>query len=154
MKKTFIFAVLTVLTGALFAQTPAVKTATGSKKAPAAKPVSAAAGQPEPAPRPAPAEKPAAKQAEEPEESMVMIDDRSETAATGAARASDSEEPAAVPGGIPSSYGQCKGVVNDGGRSLLVFESADDGALSFVQVVFGKTGVSWKLVAALPRSSD
>jgi hypothetical protein len=59
-----------------------------------------------------------------------------------------------VPGGIPASYGQCKGVMNDGGRTLLVFESADDGAISFVQVTLGKAGAAWKLVDRIYRSAE
>ncbi len=62
-------------------------------------------------------------------------------------------EPSGV-GGLPSSYGQCKGVVNEGGRSVLVLESPEDGALSFVQVTVGKSDVSWKLIGRIPRSSD
>lgn len=99
-----------------------------------------------------------AKPAEEPEESVVMIDSKAEPEETGrfsaAGYAPDQDEAPAVPGGMPSSYGQLKGVMNDGGRSLLVLESPDDGAITFVQVTAGKAGVSWKLVDRIPRSLD
>ena len=60
----------------------------------------------------------------------------------------------AVQAGLPSSYGQCKGVIADAGRNLLIFESPDDGSVSFVQVTVGKANVSWKLVDRIPRSAD
>ncbi|MGD9642533.1 MAG: hypothetical protein AB7V08_07310 [Elusimicrobiales bacterium] len=142
MKKTFICAALTVMAGALFAQTPVAKAKTA-----AAKPAAAA-----PAQKSEPV-KPAAKAVEEQEESMVMIDDKTESDYSRGASADADEQPA-VPGGIPSSYGQCKGVMNDGGRTLLVFESADDGSISFVQVTLGKTGAAWKLVDRIHRSAD
>ena len=44
--------------------------------------------------------------------------------------------------------------MNDGGRTLLVLESPDDGTITFVQVIAGKAGVSWKLVDRVPRSLD
>ena len=59
----------------------------------------------------------------------------------------------AVPGGIPASYGQLKGAINDSGRSLLTFES-DDGTISFVQIFVGKSAVSWKLISRIYRSAD
>ncbi|MDA8131051.1 MAG: hypothetical protein M0011_06055 [Elusimicrobia bacterium] len=102
--------------------------------------------------------KPAAAQtkaADEQEDSGVLIDSTKYDAED-----SDvgTETPAyvgaGVPGGIPSSYGQCRGVMTEGGRSLLVFESLDDGAISLVQVTFGKTGVSWKLAGRIPRSGE
>jgi|GEM_PF-1222132 len=128
-----------------------------AKPAPAATPAAAA-----PAAQPAPARKAVkqepAKPAEEPEESVVMIDSKAEPEETGrfsaAGYAPDQEEQPAVPGGMPSSYGQLKGVMNDGGRTLLVLESPDDGAITFVQVIAGKAGVSWKLVDRIPRSLD
>ena len=54
---------------------------------------------------------------------------------------------------MPASYGQLKGTLSDGGRSLLVFES-DDGTISFVQIFTGKNAVSWKLVSRIYRSAD
>ena len=66
----------------------------------------------------------------------------------------DAERGADVPGGLPSSYGQCKGVMNEGGRTILIFESLDDGAIYFVQVNVGKNSVSWKLVDRILRSAD
>ncbi len=106
----------------------------------------------------APAAKAARPQAEEPEEAMVMIDSKTEPEETGrfaaAAFDQDADNAPAVPGGLPSSYGQLKGVMNDGGRTLLVLESPDDGAITFVQVTAGKTAVSWKLLDRIPRSLD
>ncbi|HAN05994.1 MAG TPA: hypothetical protein DCQ25_12305 [Elusimicrobia bacterium] len=157
MKKTFICAALTVMAGALFAQTPAGKAKPAPAKPAAAAPVITAQAAPKPA-APAPAKKPesakpAPKPVEDQEESMVMIDDKADSDYSRVSSADADEQPA-VPGGIPSSYGQCKGVMNDGGRTLLVFESADDGAISFVQVTLGKTGAAWKLVDRIYRSAE
>jgi len=157
MKKTFICAVLTVMAGALFAQTPVAKAKPAAAKPAAAAPVTTAQAAPKPAAA-APAKKtepvkPAAKAVEEQEESMVMIDDKADSDYSRVSSADADEQPA-VPGGIPASYGQCKGVMNDGGRTLLVFESADDGAISFVQVTLGKTGAAWKLVDRIYRSAE
>lgn len=91
----------------------------------------------------------AVKPQEDAEEAGVMIDSRGEAEA-------DDERPAPAetgPAGIPSSYGQCRGVMADGGRNLLVFESIEDGSISFVQVTTGK-GVSWRLVGRIQRSND
>lgn len=100
----------------------------------------------------------AARQAEQDaEESVVMIDSKSDAEATGrfsgAAFGEEQEEPA-VPGGMPSSYGQLKGVVNEGGRTLLVLESQEDGAITFVQVTAGKNSVAWKFIGRIPRGMD
>lgn len=160
MKKTFICAALTVMAGALFAQTPVEKAKAAPAKPAAAAPVITAQAAPKktapavPAPvkKPEPA-KPAPKAVEDQEESMVMIDDKTDTDTSRGASAYADEQPAA-PGGIPSSYGQCKGVMNEGGRTVLVFESADDGAISFVQVTLGKTGAAWKLLDRIYRSAD
>ncbi|PKM98643.1 MAG: hypothetical protein CVU79_01945 [Elusimicrobia bacterium HGW-Elusimicrobia-3] len=158
MKKTFICAALTVMAGALFAQTPVAKTKPAPARPAAAAPVVTAQAATKktapaaavPAKKPEPA-KPAPKPAEEQEESVVMIDDKADTDYSGVSSADD--QPAA-PGGIPSSYGQCKGVMNDGGRTVLVFESADDGAISFVQVTLGKTGAAWKLLDRIYRGAE
>ena len=97
----------------------------------------------------------AAKQEQDAEESVVLIDSKAETEETGTSADYGAErEERTVPGGLPSSYGQCKGVINDGGRNILVFESIDDGSLSFVQLVVGKSAVSWKLLDRIPRSGD
>lgn len=159
MKKTFICAALTVMAGALFAQAPAEKAKPAPAKPAAAATVITAQAAPKPAAaapatakKPEPA-KPAAKPAEDQEESMVMIDDKGDSDYSRASSADADEQPA-VPGGIPSSYGQCKGVMTDAGRTLLVFESADDGAISFVQVTLGKTGAAWKLVDRIYRSAE
>jgi len=142
MKKTFIWAVLTVMAGALFAQAAGEKIKAAPVLTAQAAPKQTAA----PAKKPEPA-----KPVEDQEESVVMIDDRTDSDYT---RVSSAEEQPAGPGGIPSSYGQCKGVMNDGGRTVLVFESADDGSISFVQVTLGKTGAAWKLVDRIYRSAE
>lgn len=90
----------------------------------------------------------AVKPPEAAEETGVFIDTRG-----------DAEEDAAqareqAPPGIPASYGQCRGVMTDAGRNLLVFESAEDGTIAFVQINTGGPDVSWKLVGRIPRSSD
>ncbi len=133
----------------------AAKTATkAAAKAAAKTPAAQPAAQPAQAAQAAPA-KQAAKAGDQDEESMVMIDNKAEidenryTASEG-----ETEERAAVPGGLPSSYGQCKGVVTEGGRTVLVFESADDGAISLVQLTLGRAGASWKLLDRIPRSAD
>ena len=110
-----------------------------------------------PAAAPAAKAKPDAKADQEGEESVVMIDSKADIDETGrfsAAGGDQDEQQPAVPGGLPASYGQLKGVLNEGGRSLLVFESPDDGAITFVQVTVGRTGVAWKLVDRIPRSGD
>lgn len=158
MKKTFICAVLTVMAGALFAQTPVAKAKPAPAKPAAAAPLitaQAAPGKTAPAAA-APAKKtepakPAPKSVEDQEESVVMIDDKADTDYS---RVSAADDQPAAPGGIPSSYGQCKGVMNDGGRTVLVFESAEDGAISFVQVTLGKTGAAWKLLDRIYRSAE
>ena len=92
------------------------------------------------------------------EEGAVMIDARSDEDYSG--RLSDNEPAAAaegqdpvIPGGMPASYGQLKGTLNESGRSLLVFEN-DGGILSFVQILAGKNVVSWKLISRIYRSAD
>ncbi|MCX5791715.1 MAG: hypothetical protein NTY45_05775 [Elusimicrobia bacterium] len=94
----------------------------------------------------------------EPEEGTVMIDSKAGAEETeryaGQPEGADAERGADVPGGLPSSYGQCKGVMNEGGRTILIFESLDDGAIYFVQVNVGKSSVSWKLVDRILRSAD
>ena len=100
------------------------------------------------------------KQAEaEADEGTVMIDSRADQEETGrfaAQPAADAAERADmdVPGGMPSSYGQCKGVISEGGRNVMVFENPEDGTLHFVQVTLGKNSVSWKLMDRILRSGD
>lgn len=156
MKHTFAVALLFACAVALAAQAPAEKPKPAPEKkpaaaAPAAAPAPAPAPQPEqPAARkPAPA-KAAPKPAEEPEESMVMIDDRAEPEGRQPGAAEGGERPAGALG-LPNSYGQCKGTLTEGGRSILVFENPEDGELTFVQVTFGKTGVAWRFVDAIKR---
>lgn len=109
----------------------------------------------QPAPAAAKAAAAQVKATDEQEDSGVLIDSTKYDAEDSDAGA---ETPAysgtGVPGGIPTSYGQCRGVMNEGGRSLLVFESLDDGTISLVQVTFGKTGVGWKLAGRIPRSGE
>lgn len=167
--KRIIFTLLLLAGGAAYAQDTeqAPKEKRASKRAaaqaktgPAARPEAAAPAEPR-----APAgnagrpetSKPAAKINDaDAEESGVMIDSRSDGEETGRFAASASreerEDPAA--GGLPSSYGQLKGVMSDAGRSLLVFESPDDGSITFVQVTIGKNNAAWKLVDRIHRGAD
>ncbi len=156
MKQFAMAVIVAVCAGALYAQAPAdKKNAAPEKKASAAaekKDAKAAPANPVPAAKPAP--KPAARQAEEAEEAMVMIDDRPDAAeggrpATGAFSA-EQDEPA-VPGGLPAAYGQLRGVLTDAGRQILVFENPDDGEITFVQLSFGRTGVSWRRLDSIRR---
>jgi hypothetical protein len=139
MKKLLMAFAAALCAGALFAQAPAEKAKPAPEKKTAAAPEKKA---------PAPAVKPA----EDQEESVVMIDSRSDPDDVRAS-AADAED-RALPGGLPSSYGQCRGVISEAGRSVLVFESQDDGSIAFVQVVLGKTGVTWKLLDRVYRSAD
>ena len=153
MKKTLMAVLLSACAGTLLAQAAADKAkpaAAAEKKSEAAAPAAPApAAQPAAAPEKKPAAKPAAKQAEEPEESMVMIDDKAEP--EGRPAAAESEERAVDRSGIPEAFGQCKGVTTDGGRTILIFESPETGAISFVHVVFGKNGVTWRPAGSLKR---
>jgi len=165
--KKIIFTLLLVAGGAAYAQNTeqaakdkqaARKTAVQAKTEPAAAPVGNQAQAPARKPGRAEAPRPAARADEaDAEESGVMIDSKSDAEETGrfaaAGPETDREEPA-VTGGLPSSYGQLKGVLNDAGRSLLVFESPDDGSITFVQVTAGKNKVVWKLVDRIQRSQD
>lgn len=149
MNKYLFTALLLVCGGTLYAQEPPKKT-----KATAA--AQAAAAQPKKAAKAAPV-KPAAARPEEleAEESVVMIDSKPEAEEyVSRAAYGEEQEERAGHGGLPSSYGQCKGVITDAGRNILIFESPDDGLVSFVQVTVGKVKVSWKLVDRIPRSSD
>ena len=117
------------------------------------------------APAPAQAQKAAAPEApktvkkappvEEEEPGAVLIDPRSDEDRSGrftannAGAEADTEE-ANAPNGIPASYGQLKGTLNDAGRSLLIFENAD-GEITFVQVFIGKSAVSWRTISNIRR---
>ncbi|MCM2266755.1 MAG: hypothetical protein NDI60_03170 [Elusimicrobiales bacterium] len=133
------------------------KKAAKAAPADAQKPAAPAAAKPAAAQKAAarPAPKPADQEAEE---SVVMIDSKGDPDETGRFSAGsyggDQEDPSPLAGGMPASYGQLKGVMNDGGRSLLVLESPEDGAITFVQVTAGKAGVTWKLVDRILRSAD
>ena len=156
MKKYFIAVLLIVCGVPLYAQGPAKAAAPAAvdKSTQAARGAQPAAAVKK-AVKAAPAKAAADKQADQDnEESVVLIDSKGDAEDNGSFSAGEDREERTVPGGIPSSFGQCKGTITEGGRSLLVFESADDGTISFVQVVVGKASVSWKLVDRIPRSAD
>lgn len=144
MNKSMLAAMLVVFAGALCATEPAKKVS--------AAPAAAQGAAAQPAPQPKKTDKYADQDAEE---SVVMIDSKAD-AEDGAVYTGNSGErdDSLVPGGIPSSYGQCKGILNEGGRNILVFESIEDGSLAFVQLTLGKAKISWKLLDRLPRSAD
>lgn len=163
MNKSLIAALLLVCGGALCAQEPADKTKAAAAKKTVAAAAAVPAAQPQqPAAQPkknvkAEPVKPASSKPSEQdaEESVVMIDSKAEAEDEGVAVSYSAEQDErAVPGGLPSSFGQCKGVISDAGRSILVFESPDDGSVSFVQVTLGRANVSWKLIDRIPRSAD
>ncbi|MEK7721976.1 MAG: hypothetical protein AAB359_06265 [Elusimicrobiota bacterium] len=163
MNKPLIAALLLICGGALCAQDPVEKKRTvAGKKATTLLAAASSVQSEQPAAQPKKAAKDesaktaAAKPDEQDaEESGVMIDSKAgaEEAGSPGAYGVEQDERAA-PGGLPSSYGQCKGVINDADRSILVFENPEDGAVSFVQMTVGKTNVSWKLVDRIPRSAD
>ena len=137
MKKSLAILLLTVCGAMLYAQAPVDKskadTSAAAKKAAAAKQAD-----------------------QEPEDSVVMIDSKgSDSDNDEGSRVSGSDqEEAAVPGGLPSSFGLCMGLITEAGRTVMVFESPDDGTISFVQILLGKNRVSWKLLDRIPRSAD
>jgi len=93
------------------------------------------------------------------EESGVVIDDKSDDGSQSGSYASKSgaeqgAEEAVFGSSIPASYGKLMGVINEPGRNVLVFESDEDGALSFVHVTVGKNSVSWKLAGRVSRSQE
>ncbi|MDD2805505.1 MAG: hypothetical protein PHV33_08120 [Elusimicrobiales bacterium] len=154
MKNTFAAVLLFACAGALAAQAPAEKTKPAPEKKTAAAPAAQTAAAPQPeqpaAKKPAPA-KAAPKPAEEPEEAMVMIDTKAEPEGRQASAAEGGDRPAGSLG-LPNSYGQCKGTLTEGGRSVLVFENPEDGELTFVQVTFSKTGgVAWRFMDSIKR---
>ncbi len=154
MNKSLIAALLLVCGGALYAKEPSKKVKAGAPalQTAAVAAVKADAAQSRKETKDAAVKTAAARQEQEAEESVVMIDSKGEVESPSAYGAGQEER--AVPGGLPSSYGQCKGVIVDAGRNLLIFESPDDGSVSFVQVTVGKANVSWKLVGRIPRSGD
>ena len=92
------------------------------------------------------------------EEGAVMIDDKTDEESSGSFSdnepgAPEEREAPSVRGGLPASYGQLKGTLNDGGLNLLVFEN-EDGVISFVQLFAGKSSVTWKLLSRIYRSAD
>lgn len=155
MNKTLIAALLLVCVGALYAKEPSkkIKAEVAALTASATQQVALDAAQTRKAAKDEQAKAAAAKQEQDAEESVVMIDSKAEEPEVASAYGMEGEE-RLVPGGLPSSYGQCKGIISDAGRNIMIFESLDDGALSFVQVTVGKANVSWKLIDRIPRSAD
>ena len=139
MKKALAAVIALACAGVLLAKDQPAQQAPAAAK-PAAAPAKPASAQ--------------AKAAEDQDDSGVFIDSAKYEPEEADPGAEVSYAAVGVPGGIPASYGQCRGVLNDGGRSLLVFESLDDGTISLVQVTFGKTGVGWKLAGRIPRSGE
>lgn len=157
MNKSLIVALLLVCGGALSAKEPSqkIKAEVAALQTAAVAAVKAEAVQAKKEVKEEQAKAAAARQEQEAEESVVMIDSKGEAGEAEAPAAYGAEqEERVVPGGLPSSYGQCKGVIADAGRNILIFESPDDGSVSFVQVTVGKSNVSWKLVDRIPRSAD
>ena len=88
------------------------------------------------------------------EEGNVMVDTKAgEDVRDLASDNGREDEGTNAAGAIPSSYGQLKGALTEGGRGVLVFEN-EDGVISLVQVVMGRGPVSWKLISKIPRSAD
>ena len=145
MKKILTVAVLSVLAVLLYAQSPSRSQAAQAAAAPDA----AAAD------KKTSAKAQKLKQAEaDADDGTVMIDSKADPESNQAESSQADRGEADVRGGIPTSYGQCKGVINEGGRNLLIFESIEDGTIYFVQVMVGKNTVSWKLVDHIGRSAD
>jgi hypothetical protein len=152
MNKTLIAALLLVCAGPLCAKEPSkkIKAEMAALTASATQQIALDAVQARKAEQ---AKAAAAKQEQDAEESVVMIDSKADEPESPSAYGMEGED-RMVPGGLPSSYGQCKGVISDAGRNIMIFESLDDGSLSFVQVTAGKANVSWKLIDRIPRSAD
>ncbi|MDD5208521.1 MAG: hypothetical protein PHV36_03980 [Elusimicrobiales bacterium] len=152
MNKTLIAALLLVCAGPLYAKEPSkkIKAEMAALTAATTQQMALDSVQSKKAEQ---AKAAAAKQEQDAEESVVMIDSKTEETESPAAYGMEGED-RLVPGGLPSSYGQCKGTITDAGRNIMIFESLDDGSLSFVQVTVGKANVSWKLIDRVPRSAD
>lgn len=91
----------------------------------------------------------------EEEDGAVMIDGAESSAPAYQPPAEDAAEAAQPrdPNALPASLGDVKGAFIDAGRNILVMQ-ADDGTVNFVQVIFGRTGVSWKPAGSLYRSRE
>lgn len=91
----------------------------------------------------------------EEEDGAVMIDGSESYAPVHRGPADDPAEAAQSrdPDALPASLGDVKGTFTEAGRNILVLQ-ADDGTVNFVQVVFGKTGVSWKPAGSLYRNRE
>lgn len=64
---------------------------------------------------------------------------------------SENEQGIDYTGQIPFYYGSIKGVLNDGGKNILVFED-ENGVITFVQIYFGKNTVKWTVLARMKRN--
>lgn len=158
MKMTAFFAFVTAFClglGAVLARDSAP-----AQKAEASSAATRNNGEQPPAPaddKKAPAPKKEVKPAEPEEEGSVMIDSKAGDAEAGEEPESrarpQSDEEAPAPGGLPVSYGLLKGTLNEGGRSILVFEN-EDGTITFVQVTFGRSSAAWKMISRIRRSMD
>ncbi|HAH33019.1 MAG TPA: hypothetical protein DCL44_11970 [Elusimicrobia bacterium] len=106
-----------------------------------------------------PSRKEAAKAADQDsEEAGVLIDSKSEdteseTQPASYKAATERQDESAFASYLPASYGQLKGILDEQGRNVLVFEN-EDGVLSFVQVSVGKQSVVWKLLTRIGRSQE
>jgi len=92
------------------------------------------------------------------EDSGVVVDSKSEdidaeTFSDFSDGKAEQQKDADFDSSIPASYGQLKGVLNEPGRNVLVFEN-EDGVLSFVQASFGRNSLTCKLLARAGRSQD
>ena len=92
------------------------------------------------------------------EEDGVVIDSKSEgseaeTSTYSSENNSEQQADAGFASSLPASYGKLKGVLNEPGRNVLVFEN-EEGILSFVQVSLGRSSLTWKLLARAGRSQD
>jgi hypothetical protein len=91
----------------------------------------------------------------EEEDGAVIIDGFESSAPSYQVSPEDAAESAQSrdPNALPASLGDVKGTFTDAGRNILVLQ-ADDGTVNFVQVVFGRTAVSWKPAGSLYRSRE
>jgi len=158
MKKYLFLALTLFCAGGLIAQVAQVPAAAGASKKPQPWTAPAAAGRPVSQSSTAAKKEAAKTQEQDGEETGVMIDSRSEdseaeTSPYSSKNSVDQAENAGFASSLPASYGPLKGVLNEQGRNVLVFEN-EDGILSFVQASVGKNSVSLKLLARVARSQE
>ncbi|HAF96428.1 MAG: hypothetical protein A2X34_08170 [Elusimicrobia bacterium GWC2_51_8] len=144
MKKYLFLALTLFCAGGLIAQVAQVPAAAGASK----KSQSSTAAKKETAKT----------QDQDGEEGGVVIDSKSEdsevdTTPYSSKNSVDQSENAGFASYLPAAYGPLKGVLNEQGRNVLVFEN-EDGILSFVQASVGKNSVSLKLLARVARSQE